>query len=85
MNYILKILTIVAIITGLSILANTVIPVTFTTNINNSIIYFLSTLNYLQAIFPVATLFTCLSILVNFFYGVMLFIVGKWIVGIIMS
>ena len=83
MNIIFKVLIVIALVTGLSVLANTLIPTTFTMQINDSIVYFLTYLNYLQPIFPVATLFTCLSILINFFYGVMLFIVGKWVVGLI--
>jgi hypothetical protein len=65
----LKLAILFAIFTAVSIM----IPDSITNQIDSAVIYFLSALWGLNAVLPVADLFSCLLIIVNFYAGVGIF------------
>lgn len=81
MNTIIKVFIVTAIILALTILTNSLIPASFTDPLNASVQYFLNSLNILSFAFPMADFWNCMQILSNFFYGLLVFNVARWIVN----
>jgi len=57
------------------------IPDALTANVDEAIIFFLTSLYNLDTLVNVSTILNCLQILVNFYIGVMLFWLLNWILG----
>lgn len=67
------------IILSLFTLISILIPDSITSSIDSAFIYFLNFLWNLNLIVNVATIFTCLQILFNFYIGVAIFWIFHWI------
>lgn len=83
MNTIFRIIIIFAVLVGLLNLIQVLVPAQMTDDINNSIVYFLSFINYLDPVVPVDTLFSALHIFMNFMVFMILFVVVMFIIHLI--
>ncbi len=83
MNAILKTIIIVAVIGAVGAMINLVIPTALSSNVNSSVIYFLSSMNVLQFLFHMDVFFQCFQIVINFIYGVMIFFILKWVLHLV--
>lgn len=79
----LKTLLLIAIVIAVFSIFGILIPSSFTTEIDNNIVYFLNYIYALDGLFDVAVLMTCIEILIQFYIGVAVFWIFHWVVNII--
>lgn len=82
MGTVIKIVFISAAVISIAGILSAFIPTTFSSSINSSFVYFLSSISVLNFLFNVATLYTCLQIIGNFLYAVAIFYTLKWTIHI---
>jgi hypothetical protein len=82
MNAIFRTIILIGIITAILGVIGTMTPTSLSTPINNSIIYFLSYLNYLNPFLPVDVLYSAMNFFFIYLMGLITFIIGIFIIRI---
>lgn len=82
MNTFLKISLIIAVVIAIFSTIGLLIPDRLTSSMTDSITYFLNFINYLKPLLDVSVVFNSIQILFNFFLGVALFKMLRWITRI---
>jgi hypothetical protein len=75
---IIKFVIISAIVLSIGALIGQLIPSTFTSSVNGSIVYFLESMAPMNFLIPMDTVYSAIQIFFNFIYGILLFIIIKW-------